>query len=51
MEPICMDCDGKCLSQVVVCCESCGKEVRIGCGENPSDESITDGLCEECYEA
>lgn len=24
-----MDCDGKCLSQVVVCCESCGKEVLV----------------------
>jgi hypothetical protein len=31
-------------------CECCGVGKRNGCEMNPSDESIFDGMCDECRE-
>jgi len=50
-EPIvdyCNDCDGKCKSMDTEVCENCSKICFVGCGNNPSDESIFNGLCDDC---
>jgi hypothetical protein len=44
----CDDCEGKCRADETETCEKCAVELRIGCGNNPSDESIFNGLCDDC---
>jgi len=46
----CESCEGECLSDVIEYCECCGVGKRNGCEMNPSDESIFDGMCDECRE-
>ena len=46
----CESCEGECLSDVMEYCECCGVGKRNGCEMNPSDESIFDGMCDECRE-
>tara|TARA_R110000751_G_scaffold20203_1_gene59517 strand:- start:3887 stop:4531 length:645 start_codon:yes stop_codon:yes gene_type:complete len=49
-EEECDDCEGKCRSNETETCENCAVKLRIGCGNNPSDESIFNGLCDDCRE-
>jgi len=49
-EEECDDCEGKCRSNETETCEKCAVKLRIGCGNNPSDESIFNGLCDDCRE-
>ena len=46
----CESCEGECQSDVMEYCECCGVGKRNGCEMNPSDESIFDGMCDECRE-
>ena len=46
----CDDCEGKCRSDETESCEKCSIELRIGCGNNPSDHSIFNGFCDDCRE-
>jgi hypothetical protein len=46
----CDDCEGKCRADETETCEKCAVELRIGCGNNPSDESIFNGFCDDCRE-
>ena len=50
VEEICDDCEGKCRSDETESCEKCSIELRIGCGNNPSDHSIFNGFCDDCRE-
>mgnify|MGYP003639764998 FL=1 len=49
-EEECDDCEGKCQSNETETCEKCAVKLRIGCANNPSDESIFNGLCDACRE-
>ena len=49
-EEECDDCEGKCQSNETETCENCAVKLRIGCANNPSDESIFNGLCDACRE-
>ena len=49
-EEECDDCEGKCRSNETETCEKCAVKLRIGCANNPSDESIFNGLCDACRE-
>ena len=42
------DIEGKCRSNETETFEVCAVKLRIGCGNNPSDESIFNGLCDDC---
>ena len=44
----CDDCEGPCKSEETEECDECGIELPIGCGNNPSDESIFNGCCDVC---
>ena len=46
----CDDCYGKCISMDTEVCDNCAKICFVGCGNNPSDESIFNGLCDDCRE-
>ena len=46
----CYDCEGKCRADETETCEKCEVELRIGCGNKPSDHSIFNGLCDDCRE-
>ena len=46
----CDDCEGKCRADETETCEKCSVELRIGCGNKPSDHSIFNGLCDDCRE-
>jgi hypothetical protein len=46
----CEACEGECQADVMEYCECCGVGKRNGCDLNPSDESIFDGMCDECRE-
>ena len=46
----CEACEGECQADVIEYCECCGVGKRNGCDLNPSDESIFDGMCDECRE-
>jgi len=46
----CEACEGVCVSDELEYCECCGDGFRNGCEMNPSDESIFDGMCDECRE-
>ena len=46
----CDDCEGKCRADETETCEGCAIELRIGCGNKPSDHSIFNGLCDDCRE-
>jgi hypothetical protein len=46
----CDDCEGKCRSYEAETCEVFAVTFRIGCGNNPSDESIFDGLCDDGHD-
>ena len=50
MTKYCESCEGVCQSDVMEYCECCGVGKRNGCEMNPSDESIFDGMCDECRE-
>jgi len=50
MTKYCESCEGECQSDVMEYCECCGVGKRNGCEMNPSDESIFDGMCDECRE-
>ena len=47
-EIVCDACDGECKSNETEKCDKCGVECRIGCANNPSDESIFNDLCDKC---
>ena len=46
----CDDCEGPCKSEETEACDECGIELPIGCGNNPSDQSIFNGCCDDCRE-
>ena len=46
----CDDCEGPCKSKETEACDECGIELPIGCGNNPSDQSIFNGCCDDCRE-
>ena len=50
MPKYCEACEGVCQADVIEYCECCGVGKRNGCDLNPSDESIFDGMCDECRE-
>lgn len=47
-EEYCDDCDGKCRADETETCDECAVELRIGCGNKPSNHSIFNGLCDDC---
>ena len=49
-EEECDDCEGKCRADETEKCDNCAVELRIGCGNKPSDHSIFNGLCDDCRE-
>jgi len=46
----CQACEGECQADEMEYCDCCGVGKRNGCEMNPSDESIFDGMCDECRE-
>ena len=46
----CDECEGPCKSEETEECDECGIELPIGCGNNPSDQSIFNGCCDDCRE-